>query len=84
MLESKLCVSQMSYATRATGKTLHIIDWVRAGLLPTVADSANVFFVIGPEEIDGAENIFVLMGGSKCRAASVVRPRLALFILGAL
>ena len=74
----------MLYAMRVTGKTLHIIDWVRAGLLPTVADSANVFFVIGLEEIDGAENVFVLIGSCKCRAASVVRPRLNLSLLSTL
>jgi len=84
VLESKLCISQMSYTTRVTDKTLHILDKIRAGLLPAVADSPNVFFVIGPEEIDGAENIFALIGGCKCRAASVVRPRPNLFLLSAL
>jgi hypothetical protein len=74
----------MSCTTRVMHKTLHIIDRVWAGFLPTVADSPNVFFVIFPEEIDGAENIFVLNRGRKCRAASVVRPRPNLFLLSAL
>lgn len=84
VLEPKVCISQMSYTRRVTGKTLHIIDRIRAGFLPTIADSPNIFFMIGPEEIDGAEDIFALIGGCKCSAASVVRSCPNLFLLSAL
>jgi hypothetical protein len=50
----------------------YIIDGVRAGLLPAVADSSNIFFMISLEEVYGAENIFVPIGAPKGRTASVV------------
>ena len=50
----------------------HVVDIVRAGLLPTIADSPNTFFMLGLEEVDRAENIFVSIRASKGRAASVI------------
>jgi hypothetical protein len=62
----------------------YIIDSVRAGLLPAVADSSNIFFMISLEEVYGTENIFVPIGASKGRTASVVGLGPDLFIISAL
>ena len=62
----------------------HVIDRVRAGLLPAVADSSNAFFMIGLEEVNRAENIFVPIGASKGRATSVVGLGPDFFFFGAL
>src|SRR5712671_5404565 len=67
-------------------KQLHVIDSVGASLLPTVADGSNVFFMIDAEEVDGAKDIFVLIGrpNLKGRAAPVVGLRPDLFFFSAL
>lgn len=62
----------------------HIVDSVRAGLLPAVADSSNIFFMISLEEVYGTENTFVPIGASKGRTASVVGLGPDLFIFSAL
>ena len=62
----------------------YVIDSVRASLLPAVADSSNVFFMIGLEKVNGAENIFVSIGASKGRAASVIGLGPDLFFFSAL
>ncbi len=62
----------------------HIIDSVRAGLLPAIADSPNIFFMVGLEEVTGAENIFTPFGASKGEAASVIGLGPALFFFSVL
>jgi hypothetical protein len=54
-----------------TGRA-HVTYSVGASLLPTVADGSNVFFMIGLKKVNGAEDIFVSIGASKGRAASVI------------
>jgi hypothetical protein len=83
-LGSTLCVSRRFAHNES--KTAHIIDRVGASLLPAVADSADVFFVVDPEEVDRAEYIFVpsIGGRKRSRATSVVRPRSGLFLFSAL
>lgn len=70
VLKSKV-ISSNGYV-RKTSRA-HIIDIVGAGLLPAVADSSNIFFMISLEEVHGAENIYVPIGASKGRTASIVR-----------
>jgi hypothetical protein len=83
-LGSTLCVSRRFAHNES--KTAHIIDCVRAGLLPAVADSPDIFFVVDPEEVDRAEYIFVpsIGGRKRSRTTSVVGPRSDLFLFGAL
>lgn len=61
-----------------------IIDSVRAGLLPAIANSSNVFFMISLEEVYGAENIFASIWAPKGRTASIVGLGLDLFFFSAL
>ncbi len=62
----------------------YIIDSVRAGLLPAVADSSNIFFMISLEEVYGAENIFDPIWAPKGRTASIVGLGPDLFFFSAL
>jgi len=62
----------------------HIIDGVRAGLLPAVTDSSDIFFVISLEEVNGTKDIFVPFWASKGRTASVVGLGPDLFFFSAL
>jgi hypothetical protein len=62
----------------------HIIDSVRAGLLPAVADSSNIFFMIRLVEVHGTESILVPIRASKGGAASVVGLGPDLFFFSAL
>jgi hypothetical protein len=62
----------------------HIIDSVRAGLLPAVADSSNIFFMIRLEEVYGTENVLVLIRASEGGTASVVGLGPNLFFFSAL
>jgi hypothetical protein len=82
VLESK-AVSQRSSEKMSRA---YIIDSVRTGLLPTVADSSNTFFMVSLEEVYGAENIFAPIGAwaSKGRTASVIGLGPDLFFFGAL
>jgi hypothetical protein len=80
VLESKV-ISQRPCEKKSRA---HIIASIRAGLLPAVADSSNIFFMISLEEVYGAENIFVPIGASKGRTASIVGLGPDLFFFSAL
>ena len=84
MLELEVISQRCGRKRKSSRAHIIIIDSVRAGLLPAVADGPNVFFLISLEEVYGTENILVPFGASKGRTAFVVGLGSDLFFFSAL
>jgi hypothetical protein len=69
-----MCWSQLYKPIFVCSKKMsrvHLIHCVRAGLLPAVADSSDIFSMICAEEINWAENIFIPFGGSRGATSAI-------------